>query len=266
MLSTAGTRNALMRLPVSSRFTRAAPACASDAHAFGRVWVSRGTGAMCTSQGLIPGAPNGPHSTSSTTPTTADDATLRRCPRATVGAPDDDLIGQTIQPAFVHIVHTPVAHPRAKPDITAMHRRVLVKPWWRNVCTFEAKPRTRGKELERAERDVHSSHSSQFIGPYRPDTQLSGSSKTGKAPTRYLPGSFGETPLLMVHLNGPPSTVAFGRFWLGPPSRVCARASRLSPTWLLHVSALTSASCIRSPPCLRHKGAPARPPHLPARG
>ena len=43
-------------------------------------------------------------------PTTAYDAYARRCPRATVGAPDDDLLDQTIQPALNHIKFTPVAH------------------------------------------------------------------------------------------------------------------------------------------------------------
>ena len=47
-------------------------------------------------------------------PTTAYDAMLGRCPRATVGAPDDDLFGQTIQPALNHIEHTSVAHSCAK--------------------------------------------------------------------------------------------------------------------------------------------------------
>ena len=47
-------------------------------------------------------------------PTTAYDAELRLCPRAPVGAPDDDLFGQTIQPALNHIQYTPVAHSCAK--------------------------------------------------------------------------------------------------------------------------------------------------------
>ena len=42
-------------------------------------------------------------------PTPAYDAMLGRCPRATVGAPDDDIFGQTIQPALDHIDKTPVA-------------------------------------------------------------------------------------------------------------------------------------------------------------
>ena len=47
-------------------------------------------------------------------PTTAYDAMLGRCPRATVGAPDDDRFGQTIQPAHDHIEYTPLAHSCAK--------------------------------------------------------------------------------------------------------------------------------------------------------
>ena len=47
-------------------------------------------------------------------PTTAYDAKLRRCPRATVGAPDDDLFGKPIQPALNHIGYIPVAHSCAK--------------------------------------------------------------------------------------------------------------------------------------------------------
>ena len=47
-------------------------------------------------------------------PTTAYDAMLGRCPRATVGAPDDDLFGQTIQPALNHIEYRSVAHSCAK--------------------------------------------------------------------------------------------------------------------------------------------------------
>ena len=47
-------------------------------------------------------------------PTPAYDAMLGRCPRATVGAPDDDIFGQTIQPALDHIDNTPVAHSCAK--------------------------------------------------------------------------------------------------------------------------------------------------------
>ena len=46
--------------------------------------------------------------------TTAYDAKLRRCPRAPVGAPDDDIFGQTIQPALDHIDYTPAAHSCAK--------------------------------------------------------------------------------------------------------------------------------------------------------
>ena len=53
-------------------------------------------------------------STSPTMPTTAYDAELRRCPRAPVGAPDDNLFGQTIQPALNHIQYTPIAHSCAK--------------------------------------------------------------------------------------------------------------------------------------------------------
>ena len=52
--------------------------------------------------------------TSSTMPTTAYDAMLRRCPRASVGASNDDIFGQTIPPALNHIEHTPVAHSCAK--------------------------------------------------------------------------------------------------------------------------------------------------------
>ena len=47
-------------------------------------------------------------------PTTAYDEMLGRCLRATVGAPDDDLFGQTIQLALDHIEYTPVAHFCAK--------------------------------------------------------------------------------------------------------------------------------------------------------
>ena len=44
----------------------------------------------------------------------ASDAMLGRCPRATVGAPDDHIFGQTIQLALDHIDSTPVAHSCAK--------------------------------------------------------------------------------------------------------------------------------------------------------
>ena len=47
-------------------------------------------------------------------PTTAYDAELQRCPRATVGAPDDDIFGQTIQSALENIEYTPIAHSCAK--------------------------------------------------------------------------------------------------------------------------------------------------------
>ena len=47
-------------------------------------------------------------------PTTAYDVMLRRCPRATVRAPDEDNFGQNIQPAFDYIEYTPVAHSCAK--------------------------------------------------------------------------------------------------------------------------------------------------------
>ena len=47
-------------------------------------------------------------------PTTAYDAELQRCLRATVGAPDDDIFGQTIQSALDHIEYTPVAYSCAK--------------------------------------------------------------------------------------------------------------------------------------------------------
>ena len=48
-------------------------------------------------------------------PTMAYDAMLEaRCLRATVGAPDDDLFGQTIQPALDHIAYTLVTHSYAK--------------------------------------------------------------------------------------------------------------------------------------------------------
>ena len=47
-------------------------------------------------------------------PTTAHDAMLRRCPGAIVGPPDDDIFGQTIQPALYHIECMLPAHPCAK--------------------------------------------------------------------------------------------------------------------------------------------------------
>ena len=47
-------------------------------------------------------------------PTTAYDAMLRRCPRAIVGPPDDDIFGQTIQPALYHIEYILAAHSCAK--------------------------------------------------------------------------------------------------------------------------------------------------------
>ena len=65
-------------------------------------------------------------STTSTMPTPAYDASGSgsgsafcvldgaRDARATVGAPDDDIFGQTIQPALDHIDNTPVAHSCAK--------------------------------------------------------------------------------------------------------------------------------------------------------
>ena len=53
-------------------------------------------------------------STTSTMPTMAYNAMLGQCPRGTIGAPDDDLFGQTIQPALGHTEYTPVAHFCAK--------------------------------------------------------------------------------------------------------------------------------------------------------
>ena len=47
-------------------------------------------------------------------PTTAYDVMLRRCPRAAVRAPDDDLLGKSVQPVLNHIEYTPVAHSCAK--------------------------------------------------------------------------------------------------------------------------------------------------------
>ena len=47
-------------------------------------------------------------------PTTGTMRRFRRCPRATVGAPDDDLFGQTIQPALGYIEYTSAAHSHAK--------------------------------------------------------------------------------------------------------------------------------------------------------
>ncbi len=41
----------------------------------------------------------------------------QRPPRATVGAPDDDLFGQTIQPALDYIEYTTVAHSCAKETV-----------------------------------------------------------------------------------------------------------------------------------------------------
>ena len=63
-------------------------------------------------------------STSLTMPTMAYDAMLRRCPRATVGAPDNDIFGQTIQSALDHIEFTPVAHSCAKE--TSQHTATAV--------------------------------------------------------------------------------------------------------------------------------------------
>ena len=62
-------------------------------------------------------------STTSSMPTTAYDAMLGRCPRATVGAPDDDLFGQTMHPALDHIEYTPVAHFCAKEMSQVWHIR-----------------------------------------------------------------------------------------------------------------------------------------------
>ena len=47
-------------------------------------------------------------------PTTAYNAMLGRCRRATVRASDDDIFGTTIQPALDHIDFIPVAHSCAK--------------------------------------------------------------------------------------------------------------------------------------------------------
>ena len=73
---------------------------------------------MNISQDLILGAPTGPwYIVNRAHDGLKYDAVLRRCPRATVGGrstPDDDLFGQTIQPALNHIQYTPVAHSCAK--------------------------------------------------------------------------------------------------------------------------------------------------------
>ena len=53
-------------------------------------------------------------STSLTIDAAAYDTMLGRCRRATVGASDDDIFGQTIQSAFNHITFIPVAHSCAK--------------------------------------------------------------------------------------------------------------------------------------------------------
>ena len=68
--------------------------------------VPRGTGVMGISQSLVSKAHDGPlyrlnH---------AYDAMLRRCPRGIVRAPDNGLLGKTIQPGLTHIEHAPPAH------------------------------------------------------------------------------------------------------------------------------------------------------------
>ena len=69
-------------------------------------------------------------STTSTMPTMAYNAMLGRCPRGTVGAPDDDLFGQTIQPALGHTEYTPVAH-----FIFRMtERKMTMRLDWRALC------------------------------------------------------------------------------------------------------------------------------------
>ena len=68
---------------------------------------------MCATQGLIPRAHDYlVHQTHIGFQREA--STVPKSPRATVGAPDDDLIDQTIQPALDHIEYTPVAHSCAK--------------------------------------------------------------------------------------------------------------------------------------------------------
>ena len=77
--------------------------------------VTTGMGVICTSQGLIPRAHAGPqYLLNRAHDGLPYDAMLRRHPRATVGASDQDLFGKTIQPALNHIEYTPVAHSCAK--------------------------------------------------------------------------------------------------------------------------------------------------------
>ena len=68
--------------------------------------VPRGTGVMCTSQGLLSKAHDEPLYVLNH----AYDGLRCGAPRGTVRVPDDSLFGKTIQPAPSHIEYVPPAH------------------------------------------------------------------------------------------------------------------------------------------------------------
>ena len=72
--------------------------------------VSRGTGVMCTSQGLLSKAHDEPLYVLNH----AYDGLRCGAPRGTVRVPDDSLFGKTIQPAPSHIEYVPPAHSYVK--------------------------------------------------------------------------------------------------------------------------------------------------------
>ena len=65
------------------------------------------------------------------------DAMVQRCPRAPVEAPDDDLLGQAIQPALNHIEYTPVAHSCAKETSQLGKGEQWCSRNARNLCTIK---------------------------------------------------------------------------------------------------------------------------------
>ena len=68
--------------------------------------VARGTGVMCTSQGLLSKAHDKPMYVLNH----VYDGVHCGAPRGTIRVPDDDLIGKTIQPALSNIECVPPAH------------------------------------------------------------------------------------------------------------------------------------------------------------
>ena len=76
--------------------------------------VPRGTGVMCTSQGLLSKAHDEPAAAVPYVLNHAYDGLRCGAPRGTVRVPDDSLFGKTIQPAPTHVEYVPPAHSYVK--------------------------------------------------------------------------------------------------------------------------------------------------------